>query len=282
MGDQSISGFVLERKYAALLKSAEATIRSLTSSIDIGEISRHNYGYRRYSENPHEWFVEAERFRYLRALDLILSSKTDGTVCDLGCFIPFLPVCLSLAGLRVKIVDKYSLYSEAFKAAIERTVSAHGIEIFDLDLLRDDFSSLGKNDIVLMMAVIEHLNGSPKALMEKSREIIRQGGFLLFEVPNLAEFSRRFSFLRGKSPLPNYEDYFLSEYPFAGHNREMTVEEVEFLFSRTRFAIDFIDCYDYHEDPIPGLWFSVHRWIRKMAPVKNKGQAILVQARPMP
>ena len=62
----------------------------------------------------------------------------------------------------------------------------------------------------------------------------------------------------------------------------MTVEEVEFLFSSTRFAIDFLDCYDYYEDPIPRIRIAIHRWIRKLAPVKNKGQVILVRARPMP
>jgi len=280
MGERFVSRFALEQKYAMLLKAADTTIRSLVSSIDIGEISRHNYGYRRYGENPYRWFIEAERFRYLRALDLILSSRKEGTVCDLGCFIPFLPVCLALAGFHVKIVDKYSLYSETFKAAMERTATAHGFDMFDLDLLQDDFSGLGENDIVLLMAVIEHLNGSPKSLMVNTRRIIRPGGFLLFEAPNIAELSRRISFFKGKSPLPEYEDFFLSDYPFSGHNREMTVEEVEFLFSRTGFAIDFLECYDYHEDNSSGLRAAIHRWMRGVVPLKNKGQVILVQARP--
>ena len=52
MGEQSVTGYALEQKYAALLKAADATIRSLTSTIDIGEISRHNYGYQRYRGKP--------------------------------------------------------------------------------------------------------------------------------------------------------------------------------------------------------------------------------------
>ena len=105
MGEQSVTGFALEQKYAALLKTADATIRSVGIHHRYrGNIPSQLWIHERYRENPYRWFVGRNSFRYLRALDLILSSNTDGIVCDLGCFIPFLPVCLSLAGLRVKIV----------------------------------------------------------------------------------------------------------------------------------------------------------------------------------
>jgi len=35
--------------------------------------------------------------------------------------------------------------------------------------------------------------------------------------------------LRGKSLLPLYENYYFSSYPFEGHNREMTLEELLLL-----------------------------------------------------
>ena len=45
--------------------------------------------------------------------------------------------------------------------------SEHGIEVYDLDILNDDFCSLGSNDAVPLMAVVEHLLGSPQRPYEE-------------------------------------------------------------------------------------------------------------------
>ena len=44
------------------------------------------------------------------------------------------------------------------------------------------------------------------------KEILKDEGLLLFEVPNIAEFTKRLRMLLGFSPLANYNDYFDSDY----------------------------------------------------------------------
>ncbi len=107
----------------------------------------------------------------------------------------------------------------------------------DLDILSDDMVRLEYNDVVLLMAVIEHLNGSPRRLINNVRKIMKPDALLFSEVPNISEFSKRIRMMFGHSPLPQYKDYFYSEYPYAGHNREMTVEEVRFLFENCVFKL---------------------------------------------
>lgn len=56
-----------------------------------------------------------------------------------------------------------------------------------------------------------------------------QNSLLYIHVPNICKLSNIISVIRGKSPLPSYRDYFFSGYPFEGHNREMTLEELLLL-----------------------------------------------------
>lgn len=270
----------LMQQYASLLHDTDRVIRPLLETIRIDDLIRHNAGYRLYAADRYKYFVELEKGRFVTAIDWIEQQHGRAAVCDLGCFIPYLPVALSLLGYRVKIVDKYSLYGHAFKEAIERIAEAHQIEVFDLDMVNDDLSPLGANEIVLLMAVVEHLNGTPRALMEAVRHTIADGGHLLFEAPNLAAFTKRIQLLLGRSPLPDYATYLDSAYPFLGHNREMTVPEVRYLLEHTGFQIDRLECYDYRLQS-PETWKGmVLHFLTRLAPVKNKYDSILALARP--
>ena len=133
----------------------------------------------------------------------------------------------------------------------------------------------------MFMAVVEHLNVSPRLLFEKMRTILKPDGFLLFEVPNIAEFGRRIRFLFGRSPLAHYPDYFQSAYPFMGHNREMTMSEVSFLLEKTQFKINRLECYDYSASKPVGFLGWVMAILKKIAPLKGKEEVIMAVATPM-
>ena len=59
------------------------------------------------------------------------------------------------------------------------------------------------------MAVVEHLHGSPQELFNKIRNIISEKGFLIFEVPNIAQFNKRLRMLLGFSLLVDYHNTFI-------------------------------------------------------------------------
>ncbi|MHC5082260.1 MAG: class I SAM-dependent methyltransferase [Planctomycetota bacterium] len=272
----------LRRKYAALTRDVESEIRPLLEAIPLQEIARHNAAYEAYGADRFYWFVEAEKNRYLNALDLISVEGAGGTVCDLGCFIPYLPLLLAKSGYAVKMVDRYELYGERFKGAIEDLAGANGIEVHDIDLLTGGLEALETNDVVLLMAVVEHLAGSPRGLLEKVRGVLKPSGLLLFEAPNIAEFHRRLAVLRGLSPLPGYEAYFRSDYPFMGHHREMTLSEVAYLLENTGYAVERLTCYDFLFTPPKSWKGSLAAGLKRLLPLKDKGQAILALARPRP
>lgn len=269
------------QKYAGLIKEVDRAIAPLIESVNVDGISRHNRGYKAYEADKFRNFVEVEKTRFLKALGVITQEFSEGTICDLGCFIPYLPTALALLEYNVKIVDKYQLYEGRFKGEISKLADSKHIQLCDLDILQDDFYPLGENDVVMLMAVVEHFNGSPRNLMEKTRGIISSSGFLLFEVPNIAEFIKRIQMLLGHSPLAPYEDYLQSEYPFMGHNREMTVDEVLQLLDQTGFRCEWLECYDYWKGGVTTLKGSIMQVVKQIAPLRHKGQVICAKARPI-
>lgn len=271
----------ISREFSTLIQDVDRDVATFVDAIDIKELSQHNAGYRLYEGKKFEGFVEYEKNRFIFAISQVRNMLDTGAVCDLGCFVPYLPIALSMLGYKVKIVDKYSLYGTKLKTSIEKLVAKYSIQVFDLDILADDFKPLGTNDFVFLMAVVEHLNGSPRVLMEKTRAIISPKGFLLFEVPNIAEFSKRMIQLRGRSILPEYADYLDSAYPFTGHNREMTIDEVQYLLRATGYEIDQLFCYDYVKQTSPNGWKGrLLRAGRALAPMSNKQQVIRAIAHP--
>lgn len=267
---------VLERRYSRLLADVDEIISPLIGMLRIEDLATHNAGYLAYAGDPFQSLVANERRRFLFAIDLIVQGGVRRSVCDLGCFIPYIPVALARLGMRVTIVDKYDLYGAGFYRAISEAADRSGITLCNRDIISDDLSNLGHFDAVLLMAVVEHLIGSPKELLGKVRTaLLVPDGQLIFEVPNIADLMKRFQLLFGRSPLAPYDAYLASEYPFFGHNREMTMAEVRFLLDRTGFQIEMMTCYDYSVPRRP--LGHVLQMIKRILP--GTGGSILATAR---
>jgi SAM-dependent methyltransferase len=272
----NLSGPAFDR----ILREVEADLQPVLQSLDVEGLARHNRGYAHYRTDSFRHFVVNERSRFIKAARWLAEGGSGLRVCDLGCFIPYLPLLLSRLGYQVSMVDRYEFFTDEFRAAVERVSAAAGVQVVDADILADDLSSIGRFDAVLLMAVVEHLHGSPLRLMRGIRAILDPEGLLLFEVPNIAEFRRRIAFLRGRSPLPDYGYYLESEYPYFGHNREMTVPEVEQLHARAGFRIERLECYDYSQTQAETLRQRMGLALKRFAPVSHKGETIMALSRP--
>lgn len=88
-----------------------------------------------------------------------------------------------------------------------------------------------------LLAVLEHLTGSPKLLLSKIFKLLKDDGDFVFVVPNQARLAKRISLLFGYSVMPPYEDYFDSEYPFEGHHREYVFSEVNYMMNKSNFYV---------------------------------------------
>jgi hypothetical protein len=271
----------IESHYSSLIKEVDNIVQPMVEAIDFKELIRHNYGYSRYSESPFHFLIESEKKRFLMAFETIVRDGKIATAIDLGCFVPYLPVLLSKVGIKVSIVDNYSLFGDRLKTEIEKIAIAANIKMYDADILSTNWASLPQSDAVLLTAVVEHLNGSPLPLLRRAANLVNCNGMLLFEVPNIAELSRRLRLLIGKSPLPSYEDYIMSGYPFLGHNREMTVSEVKILMSEAGLRIDDLICYTYESCQTCSFSGSLISLLKKIIPHANIHGSILAKCQPI-
>ena len=254
-------------------------IRTLLDRIDFTEQAKRNVLYEKYATNKFHYYVDMEINRYIKVLNLI-TTKLDPNrekldICDYGCMLPILPTALSELGYNVTIIDKYEYYGDEFKVPVLEHCNDNNLKIIDLDILSDSFDTIKKSDFSLNLAVVEHLNGSPKELINKIRENTKEDGFFIFDVPNIANFVKRIRSLMGHSPLDNYGDYLEAPYPYMGHNREMTVQEVKTLLNSTKFDIQHIETYDFNPFSTVTKKGSLIKALKPFVPLRNLGECIL-------
>ncbi|HUO44191.1 MAG TPA: methyltransferase domain-containing protein [Burkholderiales bacterium] len=102
----------------------------------------------------------------------------------------------------------------------------------------------GYFDAVVCCQVLEHFTHSHLPAMIEMRRVLRPGGIVEVDVPNVASFRNRSRLLRGKNVTYDYEEHYLraqpvgykgmSFYPLR-HNREFTGRELEILFAAAGF-----------------------------------------------
>jgi SAM-dependent methyltransferase len=117
-------------------------------------------------------------------------------------------------------------------------------------------------DLALCTEVIEHLPNSPKPLLADMYRILKPGGYLIITTPNIAHLKNRIKGLLGYSTsdrgsIGSY--YSMEEYPFGsiyrGHNREYTLNEVEYMLGSLNFIIDSARTCNYG----PQSWSDLFR-----------------------
>jgi 2-polyprenyl-3-methyl-5-hydroxy-6-metoxy-1,4-benzoquinol methylase len=122
-------------------------------------------------------------------------------------------------------------------------------------------------NIVLLLAILEHLNGTPRFLLEKVRSVMKEDGALIVEVPNVGELSNRLNFIiKGQPPFPPIEDYYYSNYPFTGHNREYTIREMVYCLEQSNFRIKKLITFDHSSYSHKSTLRLLLRWVEKLGP----------------
>jgi len=231
----------------AVLETREE-LRPFLEKLDIERISKHNRGYLRYAEDPVKHFIDAELIRYFHTVNFIFTSLPKSVyILDIGFFIPVIPIALSKLGFTVFSLEKLSYYDGALDEIISFAMGKYKIKVIDFDLFEDDISDLEhKFDIVLLLAILEHLNGTPKFLLNTSRRLVKHEGYIIVEVPNVASLTKRLTLLiKGKLPYSPFEDFFNSEYPFSGHNREYTVDDLKYALMKSGFELIRLEVFHH-------------------------------------
>ena len=114
-------------------------------------------------------------------------------------------------------------------------------------------------DAVVCCQVLEHFTQSHLPAMKEIRRVLRLGGVLEIDVPNVACFRNRSRIIRGKNITYDYGDHYLFAQPmlYRGmsyyprrHNREFTHSELAFLLRTAGFReieVRFLKSRRYRE-----------------------------------
>jgi 2-polyprenyl-3-methyl-5-hydroxy-6-metoxy-1,4-benzoquinol methylase len=108
----------------------------------------------------------------------------------------------------------------------------------------DQIAALGRFDVVLAGALIEHVPHTPRHLLETLLGTVRPGGLLLLDTPNVARYWNRRALERGETIFQPIEDQFLSEPPWEGHHREYTADELKWMLEHIgceEVDVEFLD-----------------------------------------
>lgn len=161
------------------------------------------------------------------------------SILDAGCGIGLFLRSMSLLGHNCTALDFVSLYQEKYQEYFEG-IPFHECNLEISTLPFDDESF----DVVVCSQVLEHFTYSHLPPVVEMRRILKKGGLLFIDVPNVACFRNRMRILRGKNITWDYERHYLDAAPTRSgedcffpdrHNREFTLSELELLYQRAGF-----------------------------------------------
>jgi len=219
------------------LAKLEQVLTPYLDSLDLQKLSKHNKSYLHYNEDRFARFVRDEWPYHCRIYEWYKANAKPGShILEVGCFIPVIPLLLTWEGFKVTTIEKLSLYDGALDG-LEKILQENQVDFINDDILEYDFKD--KYDYVNLLAVVEHLNGSPQVLLAKLQKLVADSqGKFLFVVPNHARLANRLKLLLGASAHPSFADYWESAYPFTGHNREYTFAESKYALERSGFKLE--------------------------------------------
>lgn len=150
-------------------------------------------------------------------------------VLDVGCSYGYLAKMLEK---RECVVTGIDINADAAKIAEKY---CDRVQVVDLDIvdLKDLFSQ-SQFDVVIFGDILEHLK-YPHRILESTREILKEGGYAIASIPNVAHGAVRLALLQGKfeyTPLGILD---------RTHLRFFTRKTIEELFEKAGYTIEFID-----------------------------------------
>jgi len=124
--------------------------------------------------------------------------QREGTVLELGAGSGI--VANSILKQNEKI-NKYIIsdLSENRLEGVKRSLKDQRLSIKRIDVEDFDFESIEKVDAVIMIALIEHLI-DPLGTMKRIKKVLKPGGFVYIDTPNIADYGARFKLLTGRFP----------------------------------------------------------------------------------
>lgn len=187
-------------------------------------------------------YFEASRDRWSRAITEIAGNVGEkGYILDIGSWEGFFCSAVIKLGFSAAAIDWGNPLDEA-------TWKELGIEWRFCQVEADPIPFPDNHFIgVYMGQVLEHFTYSPRKPMEEIWRVLKPGGILVIDVPNVGELHNYYRLLRGKNILYDYklhyidtdkEPVFYKGLPYwHRHNREFTTNELRVLAETCGFEV---------------------------------------------
>jgi len=223
------------------------------------------------------FYGSVDRFALLLQV-LARHCPTHARVLDAGAGYAMQTAALKAAGFQVSAADVYQDFPvyDTLNIPYQRW----HLEAENQSPFADDYF-----DAVILSQTIEHFTYSPKDPLTRLLKIIRPGGYLLIDAPNISSFNNVSRLLRGKSIHWGLRKHYLEQEPqaIAGipyydrHNHEYAMQDLRDIADH--FSLQMID-YGYYS-PINRLKKSklsiAASRIRDVVPHWRKGLYALYQ-----
>jgi SAM-dependent methyltransferase len=227
-----------------LATRAADDVLAATRGADFTVLARRSPGLHGY-----DWcaYIRCSVIRMVNALEVLRGAGVvTGRILDYGAYFGNMALFCRLAGYEVAAADGYRDYGDVFDGC-RRDLRAAGIEILDFADVGLDLRGIGPEsfDAVLALGVIEHVPHTPRGLLESLNRVLRPGGVLVLDTPNLAYLYTRERLARGETVFLPIEQQYETEVPFEGHHREYTPREIRWMLERLGHSVAELRTFNY-------------------------------------
>lgn len=238
---------VLTAEYPSEFPVAEAATTNVleaVAGVDLDGLAAQSPSLKGYDWTAYLRCSTSRVVRVQRALRQ--HAPAGGRVLDFGSYFGNFAVALSAMGFRVDALDSYSRYGAALAGAVALQQS-RGITVHDFALVGHDLHGLGRGeyDAVVCGGVIEHIAHTPRLLLDSVSTMLRPGGVLVLDTPNLGYLYKRLALLEGRSIFPPIAEQYFTEIPFEGHHREYLPGELEWMLRAAGHEVVSVETFNY-------------------------------------
>ena len=197
-------------------------------------------------------YLECSKVRIEKTMDALdnifsiwkkMENRSEMRILDFGSWLSNFSLALHYEGYGVTAAEMWSRYAPALDAQ-KRLLADHHVDVIDMSMITGRPQGPRYN-VVLFMAVIEHLQNSPRQILRTLYDCLLPGGLLILDTPNLACLANRKRLQVGDSIFPPIEEQFYTEAPFEGHVREYTFRELHWMLFSSGFEIIHWEGFDY-------------------------------------
>jgi|tagenome__1003787_1003787.scaffolds.fasta_scaffold20885679_2 2-polyprenyl-3-methyl-5-hydroxy-6-metoxy-1,4-benzoquinol methylase len=237
----------LAEDFAEELPGAVDAVDSVLEKIDptrLGPLSERSPALRE-CDWPAYLRCSVARMVHARAA-LRRSGLHGGRVLDYGSYFGNFSLMFARAGFSVDAADSYRSYGAAFDD-IRRLLADVGGRTLEFSDIGYHLERLDPDqyDVVLCMGVIEHIPNTPRLMLRALDRVLRPGGMLIIDTPNIAYLYNRQKMWRGESVMPGLEAQYHSGIPFEGHHREYTLQELIWMLRQLGHVDVSVEAFNY-------------------------------------